>query len=243
MWGSPVGRHSGSCARSRCDRACRRPRGRSRARRCSAARSSTSAASSTTRISTSATSSTTRSSTMPRLGPYGPQPLNWRPPAGMPFNNDDEGPRPSAMRRPAAAPPAAADSSDAETSSTRWTRRLADAVDAHAASSTVRRNMPRLTPRPRDLQAARAAEAREQREAAERHNQYIRAMCVTVCAPAAACENAQLAAATARAVAAARPAPNPTIVIGEYIAPAERGPSDAPYVPPPSYQDLRARFM
>ena len=239
MWGSPVGRHSGSCARSRCDRACGRPRGRSRDRRCSAARSSTSTASSTTRISTSATSSTTRSSTMPRLGPYGPQPLNWRPPAGMPFNNDDEGPRPRAMRRPAAAPPAAADSSDTETSSTVDVH----GASPHAASSTVHRNMPRLTPRPRDLQAARAAEAREQREAAERNNHYIRDLCATVCAPAAACEAAMLAAATARAVAAARPAPNPTIVIGEYIAPAERGPSDAPYVPPPSYQDLRARFM
>ena len=183
---------------------------------------------------------------MPRLGPYGPQPLNWRPPAGMPFNNDDEGPRPRAMRawRPAAALPAAADASDTETSSSaRLTRRPADAVDAHAASSTARRNMPRLTPRPRDLQAARRAEAREQREAAERNNDYIRDLCATVCAPAAACEAAMLAAATARAVAAVRPAPNPTIVIGEYIAPAERGPSDAPYVPPPSYQDLRARFM
>ena len=102
------------------------------------------------------------------------------------------------------------------------------------------RNMPRLTPRPRELQAARRA---EQREAAERHNQYIRDLCVAVCAPAAECENARRAAATARAVAATRPAPNPPIVIGEYIAPAERGPSDAPYVPPPSYCELRARFM
>ena len=105
------------------------------------------------------------------------------------------------------------------------------------------RNMPRLTPRPRDLQAARAAAAREQREATERHNQYIRDLCAAVCAPAAECENARRAAATARAVAATRPAPNPPIVIGEYIAPAERGPSDAPYVPPPSYCELRARFM
>ena len=127
------------------------------------------------------------------------------------------------MRRPAAAPPAAADSSDTESSSTR------------------RRPAPK--PRPRDLQAARRAEAREQREAAERHNQYIRGLCAAVCAPAAACEDARLAAATARAVAAVRPAPNPPIVIGEYIAPAERGPSDAPYVPPPSYCELRARFM
>ena len=110
----------------------------------------------------------------------------------------------------------------------------------------TRRRLPRPTRRtrsrraPRELQAARRA---EQREAAERHNQYIRDLCVVVCAPAAECENARRAAATARAVAATRPAPNPPIVIGEYIAPAERGPSDAPYVPPPSYCELRARFM
>eukprot|EP00959_Pyramimonas_sp_CCMP1952_P025157 527821-Pyramimonas_sp.AAC.1 len=54
---------------------------------------------------------------MPRPGPYGPQPLNWRPPA-LP-NSDDEGPRQGATRRPAAASPAPAraDSSGAETSS------------------------------------------------------------------------------------------------------------------------------